>query len=225
MKTLLYLVILVTLITNCKKDEPLQNGPKTIVGKIVSDCSLTPLANSPIRLLISESQALSSSDLSIYDFTSDANGNFSYTLNNPPSSFTSELRFGGTSIKGVVPKSTESKNLGTLIATPTANFVVKLKVNNSYGVGDTLFIKDFSTMTNVKIPGPFSDYTFNTTYSFSDIQNRTLTNKNFVEVSTGIILYNGTLYTSSYNELSRNKFEKLILACTGMVDTLLIEIN
>ena len=224
MKNLLYILCFSLAITSCKKDK-LENEPKTITGRIVQDCTMVPLANSPIKLLISESQAFTGSDVSIYDFTSDANGSFSYTVDNPPVTFISELRFGGTTIKGVVPKSTNSKNLGELIARPTANFVVKLKVNNPYSVGDTLFIKDFSTMMNVKISAPFTDHTFNTTYNYSSIQNRILTNKDLVEIKSSFIIYNGSQNSGSYNELKDELYERLIPACTGMVDTVLIEIN
>jgi hypothetical protein len=184
---------------------------------------MTPLANSPMKLLVSVSQAFTGSDVTIYDFTSDGNGNFTFTLTNPPTAFTTQLRFGGTIIKGVVGNS--SKDLGTLIASPTANFVVKLKVNNPYAVGDTLFIKDFSTMTNVKISAPFTDHTFNTTYNYSSIQNRILTNKDLVEIKSSFIIYNGSQNSGSYNELKDELYERLIPACTGMVDTVLIEIN
>ena len=224
MKNSLYILCIAIAVISCKKEKQ-ENDPITISGRIVGDCSMTPLANSPMKLLISESQAFTGSDVSIYDFTSDANGNFSYTVNNPPVTFISELRFGGTTIKGVVPKFTNSKNLGELIAGPTTNFIVKLKVNNPYAVGDTLFIKDFSTMTNVKISAPLSDYTFNTTYNYSSLQNRTLTNKSSVEINSNYSIYNGVLGTSSYNKLHSEFYERLIPACSGMIDTVLIEIN
>ena len=81
MKNLLYILLGISILASCKK-EPMENGAKTISGRIVQDCSLTPLANTSLKLLVSESQSFKGSEVSIYDFTSDANGNFSYTFNN-----------------------------------------------------------------------------------------------------------------------------------------------
>lgn len=224
MKNLLYIFLATSLLAGCKK-ETLENGPKTISGKIVQDCSMAPIANANIKLLVSESQAFTGSEVSIYDFTSDANGNFSFTVTNPPATFTSELRFGGTTIKGVLPKSTDNRNLGELIASPTANFVVKLKVNNPYGVGDTLLIFDYALNEHIKIVAPFGDRIFQPKYNYSSIQNRTLTNKNSTEVQLNHSIYNGTPGTSSFNELS-SKFENFIIqGCSGAIDTIVKVIN
>ena len=221
MKTLFYILSLALVVASCKKDEPLENETKTYTGTLVANCSMTPMPNASITVFIREPQSFGSNTI-IEQYTTDANGNFSFTINLDNGKYVNEIRLGGANI---TPDGPNSNNMGTIIASPTANFVVKLKINNPYNVGDTLYIKDFSTMTDVKIPAPFTDHTFNTTYNYSSIQNRTLSNKDNVEISTGIILYNGTLYTGSYNQLSRYKFDKIIPACTGMVDTVLIEIN
>jgi hypothetical protein len=220
MKNLLYIFLVTSLLAGCKKEDPMPTT-KTYTGKLVADCNMVPMANSPIKVFIREPQSFGSNTI-INDFTTDANGDFDFTVNLDNGKYVNEVRLGGTSI---TPDGPNENNMGTIIASPTANFVIKLKVNNPYGVGDTLFIKDFSTMTNVKIAAPFSDYVFNTTYNYSSIQNRTLTNKNSVEISTGVIIYNGKLYSNSYNQLILDKFDKIIPACTGMVDTVLIEIN
>ncbi len=220
MKNLLYIFCLLVLIASCKKDK-MENNPKTITGKIAQDCGMTPLANTPMKLFVSESQSFTGSEVSIYDFTSDANGNFSYTLQNPPATFTSDLRFNGVIIGGVVPHNSDSKNLGTIIASPTANFVVKLKANNHYGVGDTLYFPNFQINEIVKIAAPVSDSIFNVVYNYSSIQNRTLSNKNKIEISSFYAVWGG----APYKQIKEEYFTKYITACTGILDTVLIEIN
>ena len=226
MKNLLYILCFSLAITSCKKDK-LENEPKTITGRIVQDCTMVPLANSPIKLLISESQAFTGSDVSIYDFTSDANGNFSYTVDNPPVTFISELRFGGTTIKGVVPKSTNSKNLGELIARPTANFVVKLKINNSYGLGDTLSLANYDNLfQSIKIAAPFKDTVFLPNYNYSSpTSNNTLSNKNSVIIANGHEIFSGISGTSSFISKSINFDEVSIKGCSGAIDTVVKIIN
>ncbi len=193
MKNLLYIFCLLVLIASCKKEETPE--PTTYTGKLVADCNMVPMTNSPIKVFIREPQSFGSNTI-IKDFTTDANGNFKFTVNLDDGKYVNEVRLGGTSI---TPDGPNENNMGTIIASPTANFVVKLKVNNPYSLGDTLFIKDFSTMTNVKLAAPFSDYTFNRTYNYSSNQNRTLTNKNSVEIKSSFGIYNGTMNTSSFN--------------------------
>ena len=221
MKTLFYILSLALVVASCKKDEPLENETKTYTGTLVANCSMTPMPNASITVFIREPQSFGSNTI-IEQYTTDANGNFSFTINLDNGKYVNEIRLGGANI---TPDGPNSNNMGTIIASPTANFVVKLKVNNPYSVGDTLFIKDFSTMMNVKISAPLSDYTFNTTYNYSSLQNRTLTNKSSVEISSNYSIYNGVLGTGSYNKLHSEFYERLIPACTGMVDTVLIEIN
>ena len=223
MKTLFYILSLALVVASCKKDKPLENESITISGKIVQNCGMTPLANSPMKLLVSVSQAFTGSDVTIYDFTSDANGNFTFTLTNPPTAFTTQLRFGGTIIKGVVGNS--SKDLGTLIASPTANFVVKLKVNNPYSLGDTLAIADFRDMSEMHISAPFKDTTLPVIYNYSSLNNRNLTNKNDILLNSNSFVFKGAVGTSSFNVIKSMRIERTIPACTGMVDTVLIEIN
>jgi len=221
MKTLFYILSLALVVASCKKDEPLENETKTYTGTLVANCSMTPMPNASITVFIREPQSFGSNTI-IEQYTTDANGNFSFTINLDNGKYVNEIRLGGANI---TPDGPNSNNMGTIIASPTANFVVKLKVNNPYSVGDTLFIKDFSTMMNVKISAPLSDYTFNTTYNYSSLQNRTLTNKSSVEINSNYSIYNGVLGTSSYNKLHSEFYERLIPACSGMIDTVLIEIN
>ena len=220
MKNLLYILCFALVATSCKKEEPISTTT-TYTGKLVKDCSLIPMPNASITVFIREPQSFGSNTI-IEQYTTDANGNFSFTINLDNGKYVNEIRLGGANI---TPDGPNSNNMGTIIASPTANFVVKLKVNNPYSVGDTLFIKDFSTMMNVKISAPFTDHTFNTTYNYSSIQNRILTNKDLVEIKSSFIIYNGSQNSGSYNELKDELYERLIPACTGMVDTVLIEIN
>ena len=224
MKNLLYLLLLISFLVSCKKEKQ-ENDPITISGRIVGDCSMTPLANSPMKLLISESQAFTGSDVSIYDFTSDANGYFTYTLTNPPDVFISELRFGGTTIKGVVGNS--SKGLGDLIAAPTANFVVKLKINNSYGLGDTLSLANYDNLfQSIKIAAPFKDTVFLPNYNYSSpTSNNTLSNKNSVIIANGHEIFSGISGTSSFISKSINFDEVSIKGCSGAIDTVVKIIN
>jgi hypothetical protein len=52
MKTILKTVIIVCLLFSCKKEKPIQSTEKTITlkGKIVLNCSGTPMANRDVKV-------------------------------------------------------------------------------------------------------------------------------------------------------------------------------
>ena len=79
MKNLIYLLTTLSLIVSCTKEEPSKEATHTVAGRIVADCALTPLANTPMKLFV-EVPTSAGNDIEIYDFTSDANGYFSYTF-------------------------------------------------------------------------------------------------------------------------------------------------
>ncbi len=110
MKNLLSILIALSLMTSCKK-EKMENNSKTITGRIVQDCGMTPLANTSMKLFVSESQSFTGSEVSIYDFTSDANGNFKFTVNLDDGKYVNEVRLGGTSI---TPDGPNENNMGTI---------------------------------------------------------------------------------------------------------------
>ncbi len=220
MKNLIYIFLATSLLAGCKKEDPMPTT-KTYTGKLVADCNMVPMANSPIKVFIREPQSFGSNTI-INDFTTDANGDFDFTVNLDNGKYVNEVRLGGTSI---TPDGPNENKMGTIIASPTANFVVKLKVNNPYGVGDTLGLSNFKDISEIKVPAPLKDTFFPAVYNYSSIQNRTLSNKNNVELKSSYYIYNGMVGTSSFNKVYNEFYERLIPACTGMVDTVLIEIN
>ncbi len=221
MKNLLYILITASLLASCKKDDPMPIS-KTYTGKLVADCNMVPMTNSPIKVFIREPQSFGSNTI-INDFTTDANGNFKFTVNLDDGKYVNEVRLGGTSI---TPDGPNENAMGTIIASPTANFVVKLKVNNPYG-GDTLSLANYDNLFNShKIAGPFKDSIFNPIYNYSSpLTNMTLSNKNSISVPNGHEVYSGTSGTSSFVSKSKNFDEVIIKGCSGTIDTIVKIIN
>ena len=221
MKTLFYILSLALVVASCKKDKPLENETKTYTGTLVANCSMTPMPNTSITVFIREPQSFGSNTI-IEQYTTDANGNFSFTINLDNGKYVNEIRLGGANI---TPDGPNSNNMGTIIASPTANFVVKLKVNNPYSLGDTLAIADFRDMSEMHISAPFKDTTLPVIYNYSSLNNRNLTNKNDILLNSNSFVFKGAVGTSSFNVIKSMRIERTIPACTGMVDTVLIEIN
>ena len=74
MKNLIYIFLSISLLASCKKEEPMPVS-ETYTGKLVADCNMVPMANSPIRVFIREPQSFGSNTI-IKDFTTDDNGNY-----------------------------------------------------------------------------------------------------------------------------------------------------
>ncbi|MEN8928499.1 MAG: hypothetical protein ABF242_03375 [Flavobacteriales bacterium] len=223
MKTLLYILSFALVITSCKKEKPLENdsNSKTYTGLLVADCAMTPLPNETITVFIKEPQSFGSNTL-IEQYRTDGTGNFNFTVDLGNGKYVNEIRLGGANI---TPDGPNSNTMGTIIAAPTADFVVKLKINNPYNVGDTLYIYDYAIADHIKIIAPFNDKFFSVMHNFSNINNRTLTDKNAIEVQLNHSVYQGTPGTASFNELSQSFESFMIEGCSGAIDTIVKVIN
>ncbi|MEN9001688.1 MAG: hypothetical protein ABF242_05210, partial [Flavobacteriales bacterium] len=211
-------------ITSCKKEKPLENdsNSKTYTGLLVANCAMTPMPNETITVFIKEPQSFGSNTL-IEQYRTDATGNFNFTVDLSDGKYVNEIRLGGANI---TPDGPNSNTMGTIIASPTADFVVKLKINNPYSLGDTLLVPDFTQTLKVKLACPLQDTTFNPVYNYSSLTNRTLSKKNKISPNpVSYFVYNGKMNTPSFNLVKNKDIHFLISACTGMVDTVLIEIN
>ena len=223
MKTLLYIICFALVITSCKKEKPLENESKTYTGTLVADCGMTPMPNESITVFIKEPQSFGSNTI-IEQYRTDANGNFNFTVNLGNGKYVNEIRLGGANI---TPDGPNSSNMGTIIASPTANFVVKLKINNPYNVGDTLSLANYDNLfQSIKIAGPFKDSVFLPKYNYkSPTTNRTLSNKNSVTIVNGHEVFSGVSGTSSFISKNVNFDEVIIEGCSGAIDTIVKVIN
>ena len=221
MKNLFKLLIITTLLFSCKKEtEPIEKTI-TLTGKIVLNCAGDPMANQNIELWL----YLPDINFEILDVKTDANGNFSWTFDKPKELIQIAIRPGGGG--DILTFNPKHRNLGTIIATPKCNVVMKIKVNNSYSLGDTLLLKDFPNQpfSVVRIPAPFRDTILTTAYNYSELRwPETFEQKNTTYVSTKKYVFNGII-GSSINVLYNESISSRFKSCTGAVDTLLVEIN
>ncbi len=155
-----------------------------------------------------------------FTFRTSSDGNFSKKTQIPSGETIKEIRFAGSGLH--LDGGTDGyASMGTIIATPTANFVVKLQVNNPYNVGDTLLVPNYNDIFNgFKLPCPVRDTIFNPVYNYSSLGYPTLTNKNTVEVKFNHSVYNGIIGTSSFNQLKGSFSEFIIPGCSGQLDTI-----
>ena len=185
MKNTIKLLIIIGLLYSCKKDtEPIEKTI-TLTGKIVKNCTGTPMANRDIEIWLQ----LPNIDFEILNATTDANGNFSWTFERPDNLIQIALRPAG--MGDIITFEPKHRNLGTIIATPTCNVVMKIKVNNPYNSEATLELKDFVNYPSNyhQITGPFKDTIFQTGYSYSQLRwPDTFEQKNTTFVSSDIYI-------------------------------------
>ena len=223
MKNLFKLLIVITLLFSCKKEtEPIEKTI-TLTGRIILNCAGDPMANQNIELWL----YLPDINFEILDVKTDANGNFSWTFDKPKSLIQIAIRPGGGG--DILTFNPKHRNLGTIIATPKCNVVMKIKINNPYSFGDTLRLKDFPnhpTLKGINIAAPFRDTILAPAYNYSELSwPGTFEQKNTTYVSSIIYIYKGVSGTSSFTELYHKDYENRFKSCTGVMDTVLIEIN
>ena len=226
MKTIIKLTIIVFLLYSCKKEvEPITPIDRTITltGKIIHNCAGNPVKNRDVEIYV----VYGGWSGEIVNVKTDSNGNFNWTFETKQSVLDITLRVAGLGdILTFDPKL--HQNLGTIVANPTANVVIKIKVNNPYSLGDTLLLKDLVNYPakNLKISAPFKDTVLSVAYSYSQLSwPGTFEQKNTTFVETNIYIYKGVSGTSSLQVLYDRWIDDRFKSCTGAVDTLLIEIN
>ena len=170
MKNLIKITLLLTiLLYACKKDkiiEPTEETTITLTGKIVYNCAGDPIRNRSVKVFV----AYGDWNTDILDAKTDTNGNFEWTFDKKKSIVNITLRVAG--IGDILTFEDKHRNLGTIIATPTCNVVMKIKVNNPYSLGDTLRLKDFPnhpTLKGINITAPFRDTVLTPAYNYSEL--------------------------------------------------------
>ena len=162
------ILLLASLLFSCKKDkiiEPTEETTITLTGKIVHNCAEDPVRNRSVKVFV----AYGDWNTDILEAKTDTNGNFEWTFDKKKSIVNITLRVAG--IGDVLTFEDKHRNLGTIIATPTCNVVMKIKVNNPYDSQATLELKDFVNYPSNyhKITGPFKDTIFQTGYNYSQL--------------------------------------------------------
>jgi|SRR5690606_32105418 len=116
-------------------------------------------------------------------------------------------------------------HLGSFIARPTTSFVYRIKVNNPYNVGDTLYlsIPPFTPLKGHVISAPLQDSTFETIYNYSQLASYNYGETDNVEIKFGVtVSKNGFIRDSIYfSETRVFNFP----ACPSKIDTITIFIN
>lgn len=144
------MLFVVLLFSSCKKKN--NEGPTyTISGHLYEDCNMQPVANTFMDILQGGSGFLTST-------TTDNTGYFKLEFKDLVTDF-QKIRIkdagGYNEIMLDIPWQTNIDNL-LLYKNPTTNIQVSLNVINPHSVNDTLFIKDFKTITGFIQSGPFT---------------------------------------------------------------------
>ena len=187
MKNILKIIVLTLVLSSCKKDKPIPiETTITLTGRIVKNCAGDPLINHPVEIWLTMGGKLIATHKSL-DAKTDSNGNFKWTFDKEKGIIIIALRVDGADILTFDPK---HRNLGTIIATPTCNVVMKIKVNNPYSVGDTLQLKDFTDYTKgIRIGAPFKDTVLSVAYDYAELRwPLSFEQKNTTYVSTNIYI-------------------------------------
>ena len=187
MKNTIKLLIIIGLLYSCKKEEPIEpiESTTTLTGKIVKNCAGIAMANQEVEIRVSYG-VWEKND--VFEAKTDSNGNFNWTFDIKENKYNVKLRLAGIDILSFGSK---DRNLGTIIATPTCNVVMKIKVNNPYNLGDTLQLKDLPNhpLKGLKLSAPFRDTILTTAYNYSELSwPDTFEQKNTTYVSTNIYI-------------------------------------
>tara|TARA_B110000977_G_scaffold2219_3_gene3041 strand:- start:3543 stop:4199 length:657 start_codon:yes stop_codon:yes gene_type:complete len=218
MKNLFYILIALSVFLSCKKDEPQEETESiTLSGRILKDCSLEPYRNTYMRLVVHMPPG-NWENTKVYGFFSDSSGYFNHNITKKIGDYSSILQFDTFNIS---PNSINIHSIGTIIKKPFANIVVKLKINNSYSMGDTLYFPNYGTNKWDTIPCPLRDTVFQPVYNFTHSGQPNLEDKNSVPVICHFSIWGGL----PYQKIKEDFFKKYIPGCTGGLDTVEIEIN
>ncbi|MBW6483881.1 MAG: DUF4198 domain-containing protein [Vicingaceae bacterium] len=157
MKNLLYILLTMVLlsITSCHKEDK----EFVITGQIIKDCSGEPLANFNIEGWLDCDEPFSKC-VEVFAATTDANGNFSMIITRKGGLEISTPGNGFPFLSDIPVIS--SVSIGSFMAEPTTSFVYRIKVNNPYNVGDTLYanLRSTFTLSHIVIPAPLQDTLF-----------------------------------------------------------------
>lgn len=222
MRTLLILFSIL-IFFSCEKEDN-EKADTIVSGRIVQDCNGTPLANKNIEAWVKLSGTCLSltgcTDL-LYT-TTDANGNFSF--NTKKGSMEIRLKGSNTILYGIPVL--DNINIGTFNAFPTTSFVYRIKINNTYNVGDTLVtdLKGLGIAGRYKFPAPLTDTSFViTNYTVLDSPN--FSNVGFIPVEIGFGIYKNAINITDnwYNTYTIKSYN--VIACNTTTQEIVLEIN
>ncbi|MBW6484357.1 MAG: hypothetical protein K0B10_15040 [Vicingaceae bacterium] len=220
MKKILYILAAIVIsITGCEKEE---NKEKMMLsGRILKDCSGVPLANFGLEAIVSTRRIVKATDY--YYFDTDANGNFNLLIEEIG---TVVLRAAaGAKLLDDIPGTQSELNLGTFMASPSTSFVYRIKVNNPYNVGDTLYfsLPPFTPLKGHVIAAPLQDSTFGLIQNYQQLASNSFGKTDQVEIKFGVtVSKNGFIRDSVY--FSETKVFNFP-ACPSKIDTITIQIN
>lgn len=219
MKKLIYILAAILLgISSCKKEDE----KFVVTGQIIKDCSGEPLANFNIEGWLDCDKPFSKC-VEVFAATTDANGNFSMVITRKGSLEISTPGKGFPFLSGIPVIS--SVSLGSFMAEPTTSFVYRIKVNNPYNVGDTLYlsIPPFTPLKGHVIPAPLQDSTFETIYNYSQLASYNYGETDNVEIKFGVtVSKDGFIRDSIYfSETRVFNFP----ACPSKIDTITLVVD
>lgn len=223
MKTLLYISVVTFILASvsCKKDK--EEKTYVISGTILKDCSMEPLANTPLHIMVDVLDGFGKK-VDGYFLDTDANGNFSFVMHRKG---TIDIRNASGMVTYLMAPAPSGKelHLGSFIARPTTSFVYRIKVNNPYNVGDTLYlsIPPFTPLKGHVIPAPLQDSTFETIYNYSQLASYNYGETDNVEIKFGVtVSKNGFIRDSIYfSETRVFNFP----ACPSKIDTITLVVD
>lgn len=215
MKIPIIYILLLFILLSCEKEEI----NATVSGRIVIDCIGTPLANINLKARVQITSINIGPDFDYYSFSTDANGNFSVKIKKRGGM---EIEKNGNTIIDGIPVIGDI-NIGTFNTFPTSSFVYRIKVNNSYNVGDTLQLSIHQGINRITIPAPLFDTIFPVVTNYGSYQHPYYENTDYVTVSG---LYDITKGALTYQDIiKRETFSFSLPACPSTIDTITIEIN
>ena len=189
LKQITEIIFILLILFSCKKEKPIPPFDKniTLTGKIVKNCAGYPLANHPVQIFLY--YGVYHKENAILEAKTDSNGNFKWTFTVEEEGCNISIRPAG--MADILTFDSDIRNLGTIIATPTCNVVMKIKVNNSYSVGDTLQLKDYlnHTFNPIRIGAPFKDTILPVSYNYAELKwPSSFEEKNTTYVETNIYI-------------------------------------
>lgn len=224
MKNMIYVLIGISFLFSCKKEN--KSDQVAISGTIVTDCIGTPFANQDFVLYNQGNRFFGTGYESVL-FKTDSNGNFSSKCSASDNLQPSEIRVGDSGGFSILTFNTDiDLNIGTLNINPTANYQLKIKVNNTYTSVDTLIIGDQSGLKRYKFGYPYPDTTFAITNGYShSISIPSVESKNSVPYSVYYKIYSGQMNSVTYNEKKHYNLPKEFKGCSSQINQVELVIN
>ena len=160
----------------------------------------------------------------ITEFTTDANGTFSHEYTGHTNLREIVIRiYNSASLLILYPEDMtgDTKNIGVLNMNPTANYQLKIKINNTYNAGDTLLIGDVFGTKKTKIPYPFYDTTFEVHYNYThSLEIPIFKNKHNVFLNTYYWVYSKSIDSSNINTKKSKHYDFNFNGCSSEINNI-----